>query len=455
MKKTSIQKMCLFPDDPFAAMVNRRQFLLSGASLVAHASAASLLANYSGKAIGASPTSFPPKRRLVWINLRGGWDILETVDPKPASTSGIQMSYSWGEANAVASASDGARIGRWLPRIAAIGSDMLLVRGVAMGTTSHTAGSVFMETGVLSNTGRVNAASIPTIVASESGATIPIIQLDGGSDAMTDRGLLKTVSVVRASNLQLYQRMYPQNSQEKDARLALLDYLKSSISKAENLSGKNDRLGELATAESKIRGQFIGDVGGTLQLSDADLATFGSERSRGMQGGGGVNTFALALKLLKNEVVTCVNLGFGGFDTHANQAARLQPVLAELDFLVSTLVDQLRAAGQLDSTLIVLYSDFGRTPKLNGSNGRDHWPVGGAIMIGGGLDGGRAVGATDDNLLAQNVDLATGSVSSSGTQLSPTHVGGSVLALTLGPEYLEYRPYLSAPACLTRLKKAS
>ena len=121
------------------------------------------------------------------------------------------------------------------------------------------------------------------------------------------------------------------------------------------------------------------------------------------------------------------------------------------------LVAGLKTANLLDSTLIVLFSDFGRTPIVNSNNGRDHWPVGGSVVIGGGIDGGRAVGGTtDDSLAAADlVDPSTGLVttdSSVGTQLNPTHLGGMVVALTLGTSYLQYRPYLTALPAMTRLK---
>src|SRR5690606_12832305 len=114
--------------------------------------------------------------------------------------------------------------------------------------------------------------------------------------------------------------------------------------------------------------------------------------------------------------------------------------------LVSRLVQGLRTAGRLGDTLIVLYSDFGRTPKVNNSNGRDHWPTGGALVIGGGIDGGRTVGSTDDNLNAATlIHPETGretSDAATGIQLNPTHLGGMVLGLTLGNGYAQYRPYL-------------
>lgn len=132
----------------------------------------------------------------------------------------------------------------------------------------------------------------------------------------------------------------------------------------------------------------------------------------------------------------------------------MQPIVESFDYLLARFVAELKAANQLDNTLIVLYSDFGRTPKVNNNNGRDHWPVGGALMIGGGIQGGRVVGATDDNLRALSINKDTGAaeVGSSFT-LSPSNLGGAVLELTLGATYTTtYRTYLESIPALTRLK---
>ncbi len=436
--------ICL-PDE--VESFSRRELLRTGVSLTAFTSITSLL-GMPKAARGA--VNFPPKRKLIWINMSGGWDILEAVDPKTASTSGIDMVYNYDDASTLAGG-DGTKIGRWFSNVAAMGTDVLAVRGIAMGTTSHEAGSIYMDTSILSNTGRVNAASIPSIVASESEAVVPIIQLSGGSEPRTDRGLLNPVSAVRASNLDLYRSMYPTDAAQITRRIEMLDYLKASVTKHEGIVGVNDRLTNLATAEQKIRVQFEGNVGLKLALSAADKEDFSAANTSG-RGDGTSDAFALATKLVINDVVTCVNLGVGGFDTHANQTMRMQPIVEKTDRLLKVMVDKLRASGKLDTTLIVLYSDFGRTPKVNGSNGRDHWPVGGALMIGGGIAGGRAVGGTDDMLRALSINQTTGAFDTAGIQLSPAHLAGSILALTLGSSYLTYRPYMTELALLTKLK---
>lgn len=443
------------------AEFSRRQLLRSGVSMTAFASMSSLLMRR--KALAQSTVSHSVQRKLIWIQLNGGWDILETTDPKQASTSGIDVIYNWGLNHTIAGSS--VRIGRFLPSIASHGDDVLVVNGISMQTTSHMAGRLYMDTGVLSNSGNVNAASIPSIVASESDVTIPIIQLSGGSEPLIDRGLLNPVSVVRAGNLDLYRGMYPTEQEEIDRRLLMIDYLRNSIDRLRQSVDTNstsnddaiDRIQNLAAAESKIRSQFEDNVGQRLVLTSDDLSVFSSGSpagmSRNMQ-----ETFALALKLISGDVVDVVNLGIGGFDTHSNQTARLQPVLQNVDYLVGNLVQGLKDANMLDDVLIVLFSDFGRTPKINQSNGRDHWPTGGAFLIGGGIQGGRVVGGSDDDLRSLITNRITGDVDATLTQesgdnilIKPEHVGGSVLELCLGSEY-DYRTYLPSIPALTRLK---
>lgn len=446
MKKHSFSTFVL-PEEIEA--FSRRDFLQTGVSLAGYVSLPALLAGTPASA----ETLFTVERRLVWINMSGGWDILEVMDPKASSTSGITIPYGWGDCNDLAGSSRGEKMGRWLPGIASRGADVILVRGMSMGTTSHQAGSVYMDTGILSNTGTVNAASIPAVVASESQATIPVIQLNGGTMPQTDRGLLKPTSVVRAENLELYRALYPTNDDQTARRLRLLDYLKDSITRVKDTAGTNDRLKAVESAETKIRKQIEDRLSAKLALTAEDKKPFARTLAAGQTMGPDMsNTFALAAKLISNNLVSCITLGMGGFDTHAGQDARLKPVLESFDFYLSAFIDQLKAQGAFDNTLIVCYSDFGRTPKINGSNGRDHWPVGGALLIGGGLAGGRTVGDTDDNLMPVTTNLDSGLADPSGTPLNPTHLGGSVLKLTLGANYMQYRSYLTAINALTRLK---
>jgi uncharacterized protein (DUF1501 family) len=232
--------------------------------------------------------------------------------------------------------------------------------------------------------------------------------------------------------------------------------MQSSVARIQASVGNTDRLKDVAAAQDKIRAQINAGIAAQLALTPEDEAPYVTgANANGMRGGGNQNgrAFALAEKLLRNNLVTTINMGVGGFDTHSNQDRNLQPILSGFDTSLATFIGRLRSQGQLDNTLIVLYSDFGRTPKINSGAGRDHWPVGGAMLIGGGLAGGRAVGGTDDSLLGVNCDENSGApVQSGGVQLNPTHLGGAIVELTLGQSYLTRRPYLTSLPALTRLR---
>ena len=75
-----------------------------------------------------------------------------------------------------------------------------------------------------------------------------------------------------------------------------------------------------------------------------------------------------------------------------------QALMKELDPAYASLIRDLRERGLLESTLVVWMGEFGRTPKINAKAGRDHWPQNWcAVLAGGGIRGGQAIGATDQN----------------------------------------------------------
>jgi uncharacterized protein (DUF1501 family) len=84
-----------------------------------------------------------------------------------------------------------------------------------------------------------------------------------------------------------------------------------------------------------------------------------------------------------------------GWDTHSNNFERVRELSQVLDAGWATLVDDLKERGLLDSTLLVWMGEFGRTPTINGDQGRDHFPTAWtAVLGGGGIKGGQVVGKT-------------------------------------------------------------
>ncbi|TWU05983.1 DUF1501 domain-containing protein [Stieleria varia] len=91
-----------------------------------------------------------------------------------------------------------------------------------------------------------------------------------------------------------------------------------------------------------------------------------------------------------------VTLTYGGWDMHANITSSFKNTMPPLDVALSALIDDLSERGMLDETLIMVSSEFGRTPKINPDAGRDHWPKVFSVMLaGGGIKGGMVYGASD------------------------------------------------------------
>ena len=98
---------------------------------------------------------------------------------------------------------------------------------------------------------------------------------------------------------------------------------------------------------------------------------------------------------LVEQGVPFVEVDLGGWDTHANNFKTLADTkLPELDKAMSALVADLDERGLLDDTAIIWMGEFGRTPRINGNSGRDHWARSWSVVLGGaGMKGGIAVGA--------------------------------------------------------------
>lgn len=112
-------------------------------------------------------------------------------------------------------------------------------------------------------------------------------------------------------------------------------------------------------------------------------------------GGNAVQKFLLARRLVEAGV-RCVSLSLSDYDTHSGNFSRLRLLLPVLDHGLTALVNDLADRGTLDDVSVVVWGEFGRTPKVNKSAGRDHWPgVGMALLAGGGMRTGQVLGRTD------------------------------------------------------------
>lgn len=109
-----------------------------------------------------------------------------------------------------------------------------------------------------------------------------------------------------------------------------------------------------------------------------------------------VNDQLLVARRLVEAGVRCVTLSYGRWDSHGANFDLVRDHGTKLDQCFSALVEDLEQRGMLDDVTVIAWGEFGRTPRVNSSAGRDHWPpVSCAILAGGGIRAGQVIGATN------------------------------------------------------------
>jgi uncharacterized protein (DUF1501 family) len=116
----------------------------------------------------------------------------------------------------------------------------------------------------------------------------------------------------------------------------------------------------------------------------------------------------LLARRLVQAGVRLVNLTYGGWDMHGQIVAGFRNQMPEFDKAFATLINDLERTGLLKETVVMISSEFGRTPKINQTAGRDHWPkVFSVVLAGGGIKGGITYG-TSNSTASEPEDDAIG-----------------------------------------------
>src|SRR5690606_11059756 len=132
-------------------------------------------------------------------------------------------------------------------------------------------------------------------------------------------------------------------------------------------------------------------------LTSSQLEAFDSSKepqtTRERYGNTNFGRSCLLARRLVETGVPFVEVSLGGWDLHQNCFTALERRLPEMDQAMSALVDDLAVSGLLQQTVVLWMGEFGRTPRINGNAGRDHWARSWSVVTGGGgIQGGRVVG---------------------------------------------------------------
>jgi hypothetical protein len=329
---------------------------------------------------------------LLWM--AGGQSHLDTWDPKPGTDTG-------GPFAAIDTAVKGIQISEHLPRIAKQFKDISLIRSLTSREGSHERATYLMHTGyaplgsfqhstigsVIAKTMDHDTIDLPPYI-SIGGQTWPAGYLGSGYAAFRVGNPNEPTQ-----NIDYHKGVDAKRFQN---RLALLNQFDREFAKgrsgAEVIKAYANHY-EAAYRLMKSRDVSAFDLAREPQALRAryELTFFG-------QG-------CLLARRLVEKKVRFVEVNLGGWDTHQNNFDTVSKQSDVLDPAISTLIEDLRSHDLLPRTVVLLCSEFGRTPKINANQGRDHWPrVWSAMLAGGGVAGGRVVGAStpDGSEVADN-----------------------------------------------------
>ena len=108
------------------------------------------------------------------------------------------------------------------------------------------------------------------------------------------------------------------------------------------------------------------------------------------------NDQLLIARRLIETGVRCVTVAYGFWDTHGNNFGHMKKHLPTFDQGISALIEDIHDRGLQDDVTVIVWDEFGRTPKINKNAGRDHWaPVNCALLAGGGMNSGQVIGSTE------------------------------------------------------------
>jgi len=392
----------------------RRDFLKIGAAGVLGLTLPQLLQLEAQAAKSGDASKAKKATSVIMVWLGGGPATIDMWDLKPEAPEGIR-----GEFKEIETKAQGVKISQHLPKMAQVLDKATVVRSLYHTIPSHGPATVFMTTGnkptpalQYPSLGSVTAkmlkgeAGVPSYVsfgdlrggaAGVSGylgtAYNPFI-VEGAGNA----GKGGTAGDLRVRGIQLPTGFTLDELENRDKLLKDFDSTFKQVDKSADLVEGLDAFHKQALE---------------ILRSDKTKKAFNlTQESAELRARYGTTPFAqgaLAARRLVEAGVRFVTVSLGGWDTHQKTfEAHSTRLLPQLDQVLSALIQDLSDRGLLDSTIVYCAGEFGRTPKINKNNGRDHWARSMAVVLaGGGFKRGYAHGTTDAQGMAPATEPCT------------------------------------------------
>jgi hypothetical protein len=324
---------------------------------------------------------------LLWM--AGGPSQFETFDPKLGAE-------NQGPTKAIPTVASGVAIAEHWTKTAAVMKDFAVIRSMTSKEGNHGRATYLLHTGYGPSGGIVHPG-IGSLVASEIGPSdfdLPhFVSINGPSVGSSFLGVPYAPFIITDPNRPPDNLTAPVAGSRLERRLGLLKEMDVAFAK----SGAADQVRDHQALYGQTAHMVLSPRIKAFDL-DAEPVAVRDAYGRSPFGQG-----CLMARRLIEAGVTFVEVQSSGWDTHGTELASLKKLIPPVDQGMSALLTDLRLRGLLENTLVIWMGEFGRTPHINLTAGRDHYPHAfNLALAGSGVKGGRVIGATDKN----GVDVA-------------------------------------------------
>jgi hypothetical protein len=332
-------------------------------------------------------------KAVIHIYLPGGIAAQESWDPKPLAPIEVR-----GPFKSIPTKLDGVYFNELLKDTAQVADKLTIIRSITHGEAAHERGTSEMFTGYKPSPA-IQFPAMGSVVSHELGGQNdlpPYVCIPSQPNPYAGSGYLSNAygpfslgsdpATTRFSvrDLSLSPEVDHQRFQERQNILAAVDAHFRSLEKSDSLDAMD---AFYKHAYSLISSQKARESFNLNAEPDAIKDEYGRTQP-GMR-------MLMARRLVEGGV-RFVSMVYGGWDHHVNIQGGINRELPAFDRAFATLIRDLDRRGMLDSTLVMVTSEFGRSPKINKDAGRDHWPrVFSVVLAGGGIKRGSVYGSSD------------------------------------------------------------
>ena len=404
----------------FCDGVTRREFLAAGALTMGGMTLADLLRAEAAAGIRSS------RKAVINIHLDGGPPPIDLIDLMPPAPAEIR-----GEFTPIATRVPGLHVCEHLPKLAQIADRFVFIRSLVGSAGRHDAfqcqsGYSFQDLESLGGRPAMGCV-VAKLRGQPTDVSPPFVDLMQGRPLVRnsarpgflgpsyqafrpdisetfvrplEKGMVSELArqgADHATSLKLNASLNASRLDDRAGLLSGLDRIRDDVDRS-GMMAAMDRFSQQATG-ILLSGQFA-EAMDLSQEHPRVLDRYTAPSSNIERFATADNELSMRKLLLARRLVEvgvrCVSVSFSDFDTHSANFTRMRHMLPILDHGLHALITDLEERQMLDDVSIVLWGEFGRTPKVNSNAGRDHWPrVGMALLAGGGMQTGQVLGATD------------------------------------------------------------